>query len=672
MPDHCARTTAPAACMTGLLLILCQAAPAADPTFATLPTVSSPTVVADDTTEYTVTMKVSDGNGYDDIRCARTLFGYSEAAGNQALGRGYLAWGKSDGDITQYGGAWVIADAAGGGRWGYQTDGWGGTTYITPVSCDLTLAGKATGGSGSRTVTWTFRAKPAWANNPVVNDADAWAADGKVYIGWRDNPAEFDVVPAPCTGVAATPQAPIISNLTPTTLDLTLASSDSNEDLFAIRVSPEYDGRVWLQADGSCGMQPIWQSKAAWGTTTVAGLAGSLTYAFRVRAMSTTSGICPSAYGEAVAGTTLVDAHAVQADTVGTSISKGIIGHATRLDAYPNQGGSMERVWDVVGGSSVRGIAGGMDADTYNWKDMSGQGVGHAGTPGPDVPTTFMWMCDVRDRRPAIPVITVNTRGTGPLSSSGWCTFYYTDTSLPPLVTLAADWVRYVNGILPNYREGDILPAADEAIVNSIDWYGRSRLLFPGEMATPPVTYWEIANEPELTLPWCTPGQPTHTISAEEYAARYQAITQAMRAVDPAIKVGPCTIGEEYSAAVMRDPAARVDFVSYHPYGPLYWYAKSYGDTTATAESGLRTRENRADRPVQQGSRQYHQRRPERRRHAPYGQRVECQFVGVGVQRQGPPDVARSRRRGDDPHVRGAGTVCRSLLEPSHELRGHR
>ncbi len=61
-----------------------------------------------------------------------------------------------------------------------------------------------------------------------------------------------------------------------------------------------------------------------------------------------------------------------------------------------------------------------------------------------------------------------------------------------------------------------------------------------------------------------------------------------MRNADPTIKVGPCTIAEDYSRAVMSDPAARVDFVSYHQYGPLYWYAKSYGDTAASAESGLR------------------------------------------------------------------------------------
>lgn len=589
MPPHYAQRARWLFAAFVIELAWADASPAADPTFATMPTVSAPTLVADDTTEYTVSMKVSDGNGYDDIRCLRTMFGYSEAGGDPSRGRGYLAWGKSDGDITQYGGTWAIIDAAGGGRWGCQTDAWGGTTYITPLSCSLVVAGKNAGGTGSRTVTWTFRAKPAWASNPVVNDADAWAADGRIYIGWRDNPAEFDVVPAACTSYATTPLAPIVSNATETSIDVSVDPAESNTDLFAIRASPEYNGLAWVQADGTLGKDSFWQTKAAWGTTTVTGLAGSLSYSLSLRAMGAAAGICPSAYGPSASATTLVASHAVQTDAIGVPVKKQIIGHATRLDAYPDHGGSMDRVWEIVGDSSVRGIAGGLDADTYNWKDMSGQGVGHTGTPGPDEPTTLMWMRRVRDHQPATPIITVNCRGTGPLESSGYCRFYYSDTTLPPLVTLAADWVRYVNFILPAYREGDALPPAHQAVLDSINWYGRPKLLTPGEATTPPVAYWEIGNEPELAQPSCTAGAPMFSLTSAEYVSRYKSLTEAMRSVDPTIKVGPCTIDEPYSLALMSDPAARVDFVSYHQYGPLYWYAKAYGDTAASAESGLRS-----------------------------------------------------------------------------------
>ena len=168
---------------------------ASAPAITGFPVVNASTLVADDATPYTVTTTFTDADGSDSIRCIRVLFNYTEAGGDQADGRGYMNWGKTDADVTQWGGNWVIADATGGGRWAYRTDAWGGITYITPLSCETTVSGKATGGSGSRTVTWAFTVKPAWAFNPVMNDADAWAADGVIgawnsyVVGWIDGQA---------------------------------------------------------------------------------------------------------------------------------------------------------------------------------------------------------------------------------------------------------------------------------------------------------------------------------------------------------------------------------------------------------------------------------------------------------------------------------------------------
>lgn len=52
---------------------------------------------------YTVSMTASDLDGYNDLRCLRILFNYTESGGQTSRGRGYLAWGKTDGDIAQYG-----------------------------------------------------------------------------------------------------------------------------------------------------------------------------------------------------------------------------------------------------------------------------------------------------------------------------------------------------------------------------------------------------------------------------------------------------------------------------------------------------------------------------------------------------------------------------------------
>jgi hypothetical protein len=78
------------------------------PSIASFPALNVATVVADNATDYTVTMTVSDPDGYNNLRDARTLFNFTEAGGTQTNGRGYLAWGPTDADITRYGGTWVL------------------------------------------------------------------------------------------------------------------------------------------------------------------------------------------------------------------------------------------------------------------------------------------------------------------------------------------------------------------------------------------------------------------------------------------------------------------------------------------------------------------------------------------------------------------------------------
>ena len=560
------------------------------PVIATYPTVSANPIVADGTTQYTVSFKVSDGSGYNHIICMRVLFGYSEAGGDSARGRGYLAWGTSDATITKYGGVWVLAaDAAGVGRWGYITDSWGGTTYISPISCSVANSGKASGGTGYRTVTWTFTASPAWVANPLTNDADAWTEDAAGNkLGWCDNPGEFDVVGSACASQAVLPSAPFVSNPTLNTADVAIAPTDSDSDIYCIRISPGYDGNDYVQQGGALGLTPFWQTKSQWGTTAVSGLVGGMTYSFSARAWNTAAGVCPSVFGSAATATTPIESRAIDATAAGVPMHRGVIGNATRLDSGVAIKG---KTWDILYDTCARGIAGGLDADTYNWKDMSGQGVGHTGVPGADVQTTLEWMRAVRDHR-STPLVTANVRGIGPVASSGYNTFYYTDTSVAAVKALAADWVRYINFILPTYRQGDTLPPSDQAIVDSINWYGKPKLLEPGEAATPKVIYWEIGNEPEVPLPWSTPGATQLSLDGPGYAARYREFAQAMLAVDPAIKLGPCVLTPNPTTAtldaVLSDQTLPVDFISHHPYGPLEWFGNTYGDTAASAEAGLR------------------------------------------------------------------------------------
>ena len=130
-----------------------------------------------------------------------------------------------------------------------------------------------------------------------------------------------------------------------------------------------------------------------------------------------------------VVATTSPVTRTIDAAAPGTPIDRNIIGNASHLD--PSKPAAYEKLWAVLDDTAARGIAGGLDADTYNWKDMSGACVGHTGSPGPNVQTTLSWLKRARDHN-STAILTVNCRGTGPMSASGCCRFYYTDTSVAP------------------------------------------------------------------------------------------------------------------------------------------------------------------------------------------------------------------------------------------------
>jgi len=557
-----------------VLAAVAAALGAVPPTVSGLPVVNAATLVADGVTPYTVTMTASDNDGYNDIRCVRVLFNYTESGGDQAQGRGYMNWGKTDADVTQWGGAWVVADANGGGRWGYRTDAWGGIAYITPLSCSPSTAGKSSGGAGSRTVSWTFTVNPAWAFNPVMNDADAWVADGVIggtsyIVGWIDGQSSFDVVSAPCAQYCAAPRAPVLSNPAPTTIDVAIDPADSSSDAYAIMVSPAVGGRAYVQADGSLGAAPRWYDKATWGTKTVTDLLPRTTYTFAARASRTQAGWCPSVWGAASSMTTtgsvpMIDFRA------GTAFSPWVRGQCPSRSVSPSAWGP---IWDLTIGSLGRGLAGGLDADTYDWRDIdSGSGWGTPAWSGRF--TTLEFLQSARDHGSA-PLITANAFGGG---YRNWSDPVYPGVFVCQTVNpggLAADWVRYTNFIVQRYRQGDegSLTGEDLRVYNSItNWGGKPKLPAPTEAPVPKVQYWEIGNEPELG--GYGDFLSNHYLSPTDYRDRYKLISQAMRAVDPALKFGPCLMTPTdpnsgsglWLAALAADPAARVDFVGYHPY----------------------------------------------------------------------------------------------------------
>src|ERR1039458_9955142 len=156
--------------------------------------------------------------------------------GDQSKARGYMNWATADSKVSSVPGTWTRANATGGGRWAYQTDGWGGTTYISPVSCSVSFSGKSSGGLGSTTVVWTFTAKPAWASNPLTNCVDVYTTDTSTFVGWLQNQTDFQVVANACTNTAATPSAPVLSGATASSVLLAINPADSSTDIFSIRI----------------------------------------------------------------------------------------------------------------------------------------------------------------------------------------------------------------------------------------------------------------------------------------------------------------------------------------------------------------------------------------------------------------------------------------------------
>ena len=223
---------------------------------------------------------------------------------------------------------------------------------------------------------------------------------------------------------------------------------------------------------------------------------------------------------------------------------------------------ALDSLFALCRGSMARGLAGGLDADTYDWRDRDGgSGWGARGA----MPTTLEFLVLCRRYR-CEPLLTVNLFGGGSRGEDGT---WSCETADPG--RLAADWVRYCNRILPEARRGGEanLSEEDRRVLESITgWDDRPTLPPPGAEATPRVQYWEIGNEPELGG---IAGLVTnHPLSAEQYARRYAEIARAMRRVDPSIRVGPCLIypargGKEYLQA-LRKEAVAIDFVSYHPY----------------------------------------------------------------------------------------------------------
>ena len=207
---------------------------------------------------------------------------------------------------------------------------------------------------------------------------------------------------------------------------------------------------------------------------------------------------------------------------------------------------SLHKIEEVLYRTSARGPSEGGSSQTYDWRTL----VDRQGGKGR---TTLDFLRMMRDRD-CEAIISVNMNGTR------------AGLNRPEqLVKMATDWVYYLNHTLTTYRQGDeVPPGRDRKILESLKWGEHDTLLAPQESPVKKVKYYEIGNE--------TGGEhPDPLTVVPGLVDRYNRLSRAVLAEDPAAKVGPCgwTSSTAYLAGVFADPTARVDFACYHPYGMM-------------------------------------------------------------------------------------------------------
>jgi hypothetical protein len=147
--------------------------------------VSEPTLTADGSTEYQVTLEVSDGDGGVDIRDMRVML--NRDFSNYDTCRGYLIWGLTENDVNRYQTFPNVTPATGGGYWAFDHDQYG-YQYIEPVDCSTSVNGEV------RTVNWTIKVNPIWAQDgpETGNFIGMTARDDNQAIGWSDSTDVFN------------------------------------------------------------------------------------------------------------------------------------------------------------------------------------------------------------------------------------------------------------------------------------------------------------------------------------------------------------------------------------------------------------------------------------------------------------------------------------------------
>jgi hypothetical protein len=103
--------------------------------------------------------------------------------------------------------------------------------------------------------------------------------------------------------LANNPNAPVVSNPTTNSLDVTIDTTAQNGNPIGTQYAISSGGQ-YVQANGSLGGSPVWQTAGAWATVTVGGLSSNTLYTFQLIARN---GANVQATGGSASGTTSVN-----------------------------------------------------------------------------------------------------------------------------------------------------------------------------------------------------------------------------------------------------------------------------------------------------------------------------------------------------------------------------
>lgn len=238
-----------------------------------------------------------------------------------------------------------------------------GVVWATTTAPTVALTTKTTDGTG--TGTFTSSLSSLSANTRYYYRAYATNLYNATSYG-----TEYNFYTA-----AIVPSAPTLGNPQQTSIDVTVNANGNNATTtYSIRVN----GSQYVQANGTLGASPVYQTAANWGTKTITGLTAGTTYTVDVAAQNTDASLT-TAYGSSASIDTLA-ATAPSLTLTASSLAFGnVCINATASGSFTFEGANIVGTTDItvpaISGFSYSLTANGTYTDTLTITNFSGASV---------------------------------------------------------------------------------------------------------------------------------------------------------------------------------------------------------------------------------------------------------------------------------------------------------